>query len=129
MPRYYVFATQVEAQACADRIWSRLKAACIAQGYTVDKATGGIIGKDTSGRDVPGALTLAWDTPRQRLDGKWAVLASAAVPGRSFIVAPLAKPPLTLGAILDADDLSASVTIQNDDSSWWPAPPLVVVRT
>ena len=127
MPRYYVFATQVEAQACADRIWSRLKAACIAQGYTVDKASGGIIGKDTSGRDVLGALTLAWDSPRQRADGKWVVLSSAAVPGQTFVLNASTLPPLTLAAALAADDLKASVTV-SDDSTWWPLPSVTQVK-
>lgn len=128
MARYYVFGTQAEAQACADRIWARYKAACIVQGYTIDRATGGVVGKDNAGRDAPGALTQAWDIPRQRADGKWVVLHSSAVPGQTFVVAPLANPPLTLGAALAADDLAVTVTVENDDASWWPAPPVVQVK-
>ena len=128
MARYYVFETQAQAQACAGRIWGRLKAACVAQGYSLDPVTGAIIGKDIAGRDVPDALTSSWDIPRQRRDGRWVVRHAAAVPGRSFVLAPLATPPLTLGAILDADDLAASVTVESDDASWWPVPPLLVAR-
>ncbi|MCJ2073416.1 hypothetical protein MKK75_32315 [Methylobacterium sp. J-030] len=128
MARYYVFATQAQAQACAERIWGRMKSACVAQGYTIDPATGGIVGKDAAGRDVPGALTLAWDRPRQRGDGKWIVICSAAVPGQTFVIDASRTPPLTLAAALAADDLSAGVTVEVEDASWWPAPPSLGAR-
>lgn len=127
MARYYVFATQAQAQACADRIWVRMKAACVAQGYSVDPATGGIVGKDVAGRDVPSALTLCWDKPRQRADGKWVVTHSAAVPGQTFVIDASQTPPFTLAAALAADDASSSVTVEVENATWWPAPPVLMV--
>lgn len=127
MRRCYVFPTQAQAQACADRIWVRLKSACVAQGYTIDPATGGIVGKDGAGHDVPGVLTLAWDRPRQRADGKWIVAYSAAVPGQTFVIDASQTPPLTLGSALAADDRNAGVTVEVENASWWPAPPSIQV--
>lgn len=125
MARYYVFATQAQAQDCIDRIDARARVVYAAQGYTID-ADGSIVGKRASdGIAMPDAArTETWDIPRQRLDGKWIVAHCEAVPGATFVLKPTAVPPLTVAAFV-AQDIPATVTVEVENVSWWPSPPLM----
>ncbi len=125
MARYYVFATQPEAQACVDRINVRARTVYAAQGYQLDEA-GAIIGQRASdGAPMPDAAkTLTWDIPRQRRDGKWVVAHCDLVPGATFVLKPTAIPPLTVAAFV-AQDVPATATVEVEDASWWPAPPVI----
>lgn len=128
MARYYVFGSQAEAQACVDRIDARARVVYRLQGYQVDDATGDIISQRVSdGVSMPDAArTKTWDIPRQRLDGKWVVRHCEAVPGATFVLKPLATPPLTVAAYV-SQDIAATVTVEVEDAAWWPAPPVLEV--
>lgn len=126
MARYYVFQTQADAQACVDHINVRARIVYSAQGYQIDSASGAIIGKRPSdGIAMPDAArTETWDTPRQRLDGKWVVRHCETVPGASFVLDATAVPPLTVAAFA-SQDIAATVAIETDTPSWWPVPPAI----
>ncbi|MDP4005069.1 hypothetical protein [Methylobacterium sp. NEAU K] len=123
MARCYVFPTQADAQACVDGINARARTVYAAQGYAVD-STGAITGKRASdGVLLPNAAkTLTWDMPRQRLDGNWVVRHCEAVPGNSFVVDATKTPPVTVADFV-AQDIAATVAVEVEDASWWPAPP------
>lgn len=126
--RYYVFASQAEAQACVERINARARAVYRLQGYQVATDTGAIIGQRVSdGLAMPeAARTLTWDVPRQRADGKWVVRHCEAVPGATFVVQPTAIPPLNVAACV-SQDIAASVAVEVEGAGWWPAPPVMKV--
>ena len=124
--RFYVFPTQAEAQACVDRIDARARVVYRMQGYTIDAATGDIVGKRASdGVAMPDAArTETWDVPRQRLDGKWIVAHCEAVPGATFVLKATAIPPLTVLAFV-SQDIAATVTVEVAKTGWWPMPPVL----
>lgn len=128
MARCYVFQDRASAQDCVDRINMRARIVYAAQGYQLD-GDGAVIGKNSAtGASAPeAARTTTWDVPRQRLDGEWVVRHCEAVPGATFVLTPTALPPLTVAAFV-AQDIEASVTVEVEDASWWPAPPTVEVR-
>ena len=129
MARYYVFATQAEAQACVDRINMRARGVYAAQGYQIDTASGDIVGQNAAtGAPMPDAArTTTWDVPRLRIDGKWVVRHCEAVPGATFVLQPTAIPPLTVAAFV-SQDISAAATVEIEGASWWPAPPVLKAK-
>lgn len=119
MPRYYVFATQAQAEACVDRINARARTIYAAQGYAVDAVTGAVTGKRASdGALMPNAVkTSTWDVPRQRWDGKWVVRHAETCPGNAFVIDVAGT---TVGQFVGQD--AVTTTVETEAPSWWPAP-------
>lgn len=116
--RHYVFATQAEAQKAVDAINRRARQVYAAFGYQVDGA-GAIIGKRGSDRaDMPDACrTVTWDTPRQRLDGRWIVAHTETCPGAHEIAD--AKTGLLVWQYVGQD---IAAPVEDYDAAWFPPP-------
>lgn len=116
MARFYVFASQAEAQTAIDQIDTRARQIYAAQGYTVE-ADGSVVGKRASdGADMPtAARTETWDVPLQRLDGKWVVHHVETCPGHDFVID---QNGTTVAQFVGQD--VASQLIEIYDLSWWP---------
>ncbi|MFD2033056.1 hypothetical protein ACFSKM_27600 [Ancylobacter dichloromethanicus] len=66
--RYLIFDSEAVALDALALIDQRGRDCFAAAGYTV-REDGAIIGK-RAGEDDPAGITVTWDTPRQRIDGK-----------------------------------------------------------
>ncbi|SON58013.1 hypothetical protein HDIA_4472 [Hartmannibacter diazotrophicus] len=111
--RYYVFNTHTEAEEIAGRIDANARSALAAAGYTV-REDGGILGK-RYGIDDPGAVTTAWDVPRQRLDGQWVLQHPETHPAAGVVT--------DNGLMLDRlTDGLGGLTTETKTPDWWPAP-------
>jgi hypothetical protein len=121
--RFYVYDSQAEAQADVDGIDARARTIYAGQGYEID-AEGNIISKDgATGANAPGApRTVTWDVPRQRLDGRWVIGHCEGVPGASFVLDASRSPPLTVADFV-GQGIAASVSVETEIASWWPASP------
>lgn len=123
--RYLVYGTQAEALADLALINARGRAFYSAAGYEI-RADGAVIGEDADGDPDPRGLTVTWDVPRQRLDGKWVVLhpenqpmatrlLSEYVPGAAQI--PILE---IIMAGLASGDAALSGAAEDYAPSWWP---------
>ena len=120
MARYYVFATQAQAQACVDGIDARAREVYAAKGFTQDEATGGYISRDTDGDNIPGAVTVTFAQPRQRMDGRWVVPHCEVAP---YAAEPV-SPTLTVAGYV-AQGIAADTSIETVDAAWWPPSPVL----
>ncbi|GLK74686.1 hypothetical protein KHC23_08675 [Ancylobacter dichloromethanicus] len=113
--RYLIFDSEAVALDALALIDQRGRDCFAAAGYTV-REDGAIIGK-RAGEDDPAGITVTWDTPRQRIDGKWVLAHIEAHPMRDYLL-PSGE---TVLAYVMAAPLDAA-TVEDDDPGWWPAP-------
>ena len=107
--RYFVFETQRRAEDCQLAIFAFGKDLATRAGYATNAE--GIIPK-RKGRSANGQLVRRWDTPRQRLDGKWVV----AHPEKHASFSDPIAAQMLMNSLPDA------VVEVEDADIWWPAP-------
>jgi hypothetical protein len=107
MARFLCFNTQLAAGAAQLRIFEAGRDAFVAAGFTLD-GSGNIIDRLRSRLTLERACRITrWDTPRQRLDGKW-VIAHPADKGKPWTQAAAVLP-----------DIITPFTVEEWSSSWW----------
>lgn len=110
--RYFVFATEAEAQAAVASVDSYARVAYYGAGYSIAQ-NGDVIGK-ANGVDNPAGVTRTWDIPRQRAtDSKWVFLHPENHPMADYEVAP----GVTV-KVYTTQDISAP--IEEEATDWWP---------
>lgn len=113
MPDYFVCDTAPDAQAVCDSVWSRQRDLLVAAGHPVDDK-GCVIGKRSGVPDPSAQRTVCWDTPQQRLDGKWIAASPDSLPTASD--KPQAAKGLTVAAYVTQDVVAA--VVQTFDQNW-----------
>ena len=105
---YLVFNTEEEAEQAQQTIFAVIRQNAEAAGYDIAE-DGSIIGK-ADGVSNPDAMhTSGWDTPMQRVDGKWVILH----PEKAKDVANSNQFNAILSAIPD-------YTVEQEANDWWP---------
>lgn len=66
---FLVFETKAQADKAERIIFEFGKALALSEGYVVDDTH--VYGRNSKGKSK--AFTSSWDTPRQRVDGKWVI--------------------------------------------------------
>lgn len=106
MQRFLVFDAEAEALAIERAIYDFGAQVALAAGYNV--SADGISGQSSGQTRADAQKTSAWDTPRQRLDGKWIVAHPETHPS---------YPDYQAGI----DAMVAAFTVEEYSSEWFAA--------
>ena len=118
MRTYLIYDTKEEAIQAERIIFSAGKSLAALKGYTTN---GSIHGKQDGISTPETAETLYWDTPLQRLDGKWVVLHPMHHPVAQSHIPVDQEAYRNLLEALSAGE-SGSAVVEVNDISWWPEP-------
>lgn len=116
MTTYLIFNSEVEAQTANQLIFDTAIPLYKLQGY--DSDVGGLIGKMDGVLNASGGRTSSWDIPRQRLDGKWAIIHPENHPAAQTILPDGSK-------ALDILNSALGVVVKEvnpEDDTWFPLP-------
>lgn len=108
MQTFLVYETEIEARRDERIIFRRGAQIAVNSGYEVDE--NGIASKNAEG-ETTDSLTVRWDRPRKRMDGKWVI--------RHPIMHDDARNEAWLTFVMAGIAAPAEV----EDVSWWPVVP------